>query len=68
MKLKNIVTMDDELTFTDIEVLNIKNEKQLDKAIAKNKILEIREKRNNLKIKLVIYYFLSAINTKVERR
>ncbi len=68
MKLKNIVTMDDELTFTDIEVLNIKNEKQLDKAIAKNKILEIREKRNNLQIKLVIYYFLSAINTKVERR
>lgn len=68
MKLKNIVTMDDELTFTDIEVLNIKNEKQLDKAIAKNKILEIREKRNNLQIKLVIYYFLSAINTRVERR
>ena len=67
MKLKNIVTMDDELTFTDIEVLNIKNEKQLDKAIAKNKVLEIREKRNNLQIKLVIYYFLSAINTKVER-
>ena len=68
MKLKNIVTMDDELTFTDIEVLNIKNEKQLEKAIAKNKVLEIREKRNNLQIKLVIYYFLSAINTKVERR
>ena len=68
MKLKNIVTMDDELTFTDIEVLNIKNEKQLDKAIAKNKVLKIREKRNNLQIKLVIYYFLSAINTKVERR
>ena len=68
MKLKNIFTMDDELTFTDIEVLNIKNEKQLDNAIAKNKILEIREKRNNLQIKLVIYYFLSAINTKVERR
>ena len=68
MKLKNIVTMDDELTFTDIEVLNIKNEKQLDKAIAKNKVLEIREKRNNLQIKLVIYYFLSAINTRVERR
>lgn len=68
MKLKNIVTMDDELTFTDIEVLNIKNEKQLEKAIAKNKVLEIREKRNNLQIKLVIYYFLSAINTRVERR
>lgn len=68
MKLKNIVTMDDELTFTDIEVLNIKNEKQLDKAIEKNKVLEIREKRNNLQIKLVIYYFLSAINTRVERR
>lgn len=68
MKLKNVVTMDDELTFTDIEVLNIKNEKQLDKAIAKNKVLEIREKRNNLQVKLVIYYFLSAINTKVERR
>ena len=68
MKLKNIVTMDDELTFTDIEVLNIKNEKQLDKAIAKNKVLKIREKRNNLQVKLVIYYFLSAINTKAERR
>ena len=68
MKLKNIVTMDDELTFTEIEVLNMKNEKQLDKAIEKNKVLEIREKRNNLQIKLVIYYFLSAINTRVERR
>ena len=31
MKLKNIVTMDEELTFRNVEILNIKNEKQLDK-------------------------------------
>ena len=30
MKLKNIVTMDEELTFRNVEILNIKNEKQLD--------------------------------------
>lgn len=48
MKLKNIVTMDDELTFTNVEIINIKNIKQLDKAIQKNKVLEIKEKRKNL--------------------
>lgn len=44
MKLKNIVTMDDELTFTDIEILKIKNERQLDKSIQNNKVLKIKEK------------------------
>ena len=44
MKLKNIVTMDEELTFRNVEILNIKNEKQLDKAIQKNKVLKIKEK------------------------
>lgn len=48
MKLKNIVTIDVELTFTDIEVLNIKNIKQLDRAIQKCKVLEIKEKRKNI--------------------
>ena len=33
MIIKNIVTMDDELTFINVEILNIKNIKQLDKAI-----------------------------------
>lgn len=48
MIIKNIVTMDDELTFTNVEILNIKNIRQLDKAIQKNKVLEIKEKRKNL--------------------
>lgn len=58
MKLKNIVTMDDELTFTDIEVLNIKNEKQLDKAIEKSKVLEIRENGTIYKLNssYIIFY------------
>ncbi len=60
MKLKNIVTMDEELTFRNVEILNIKNEKQLDKAIQKNKVLKIKEKNiiYNLNSSYIIFYQL----------
>ena len=60
MKIKNIVTMDEELTFTDIEVLNIKSEKQLDRAIRNNKILKIKEngKIYKLNSSYIIFYQL----------
>lgn len=43
MKIKSIVTMDDELTFIDAEIINIKNTKKLDKAIQQGKVVEIKE-------------------------
>ena len=60
MKLKNIVTMDEELTFRNVEILNIKNEKQLDKAIQNNKLLKIKEKNiiYNLNSSYIIFYQL----------
>lgn len=61
MKLKNIVTMDDELTFTDIEILKIKNERQLDKSIQNNKVLKIKEKNGEiykLNSSYIIFYQL----------
>lgn len=60
MKLKNIVTMDEELTFRNVELLNIKNEKQLDKAIQNNKVLKIKEKNiiYNLNSSYIIFYQL----------
>ena len=60
MKLKNIVTMDEELTFRNVEILNIKNEKQLDKAIQNNKVLKIKEKNiiHNLNSSYIIFYQL----------
>lgn len=60
MKLKNIFTMDEELTFRNVEILNIKNEKQLDKAIQKNKVLKIKEKNiiYNLNSSYIIFYQL----------
>ena len=60
MRLKNIVTMDEELTFRNVEILNIKNEKQLDKAIQKNKVLKIKEKNiiYNLNSSYIIFYQL----------
>lgn len=58
MKIRSIVTMDGELTFTNIEVLNIKNEKQLDKAIEKSKGLKIRENGTIYKLNssYIIFY------------
>ncbi len=58
MKVSSIVTMDDELTFTNIEILNIKNIKQLDKAIQNNKVLEVKEKENIYKLNssYIIFY------------
>lgn len=61
MKLKSIVTMDDELTFTDIEILKIKNERQLDKSIKNNKVLKIKEKNGEiykLNSSYIIFYQL----------
>lgn len=60
MKLKNIVTMDEDLTFRNVEILNIKNEKQLDKAIRNNKVLKIKEKNiiYNLNSSYIIFYQL----------
>lgn len=58
MKVKSIVTMDDEITFKDIEILNINNTKQLDKAIQNNKVLEIKENENIYKLNssYIIFY------------
>ena len=61
MKVKNIVTMDDELTFLDVEILNCKNKRELDKAIRNNKILMIMDKRRNIQFEFNIYYILSII-------
>ena len=60
MRLKNIVTMDEELTFRNVEILNIKNEKQLDQAIQNNKVLKIKEKNiiYNLNSSYIIFYQL----------
>lgn len=58
MKVKSIVTMDDEITFNDIEILNVKNIKQLDKAIRNNKVLAIKEKGHiyRLNSSYIIFY------------
>ena len=60
MRLKNIDTMDEELTFRNVEILNIKNEKQFDKAIQNNKVLKIKEKNiiYNLNSSYIIFYQL----------
>lgn len=60
MKLKNILTMDDEIIFKNVNVLNIKNEKQLDKAIQNNKILKVEENGviYNLNSSYIIFYQL----------
>ena len=52
--------MDEELTFRNVEILNIKNEKQLDKAIQNNKVLKIKEKNiiYNLNSSYIIFYQL----------
>lgn len=58
MKLKSIVTVDNELTFTNVEILNMKNIKQLDKAIQNNKVIEIRENNETYKFNssYIIFY------------
>lgn len=60
MRLKNIVTMDNEIIFENVEILNIKNEKQLDKAIQNNKILNVEENGviYNLNSSYIIFYQL----------
>ena len=61
MKVKNIVTMDEEITFIDAEILNCKNKRQLDKAIRNNKVIMIMDKRRNIQFEFNIYYILSII-------
>lgn len=58
MKIKSIVTVDNELTFTNVEILNMKNIKQLDKAIQNNKVIEIRENSETYKFNssYIIFY------------
>lgn len=58
MKIKSIVTMDDELTFIDAEIINIKNTKKLDKAIQQGKVVEIKEngKIYKLNSSYIIFY------------
>ena len=64
MKVKNIVTMDEELTFLDAEILNCKNKRQLDKAIRNNKVIMIMDKRRNIQFEFDIHYILSIIRSK----
>ncbi len=64
MKVKNIVTMDEELTFLDAEILNCKNKRELDKAIRNNKILMVMDKRRNIQFEFDIHYILSIIRSK----
>lgn len=66
MKVKNIVTMDEELTFLDVEILNCKNKRELDKAISNNKILMIMDKRRNIQFELDIHYILSIMKEGVK--
>lgn len=58
MKIKSIVTMDDELTFVDAEIVNIKNTKKFDKAIQQGKVVEIKEngKIYKLNSSYIIFY------------
>lgn len=58
MKIKSIVTMDDELTFVDAEIVNIKNTKKLDKAIQQGKVVEIKENGKTYKLNssYIIFY------------
>lgn len=67
MRLKNIVTMDNEIIFENVEILNIKNEKQLDKAIQNNKILNVEENGviYNLNSSYIIFYQLWIYKGKV---
>ena len=43
IKISSIVTMDDECTYKNVEVKNIKSLEELDKAIEENKVLTIIE-------------------------
>lgn len=58
MKIKSIITMDDELTFVDAEIVNIKNTKKLDKAIQQGKVVEIKENGKTYKLNssYIIFY------------
>ena len=58
MKIKSIVTMDDELTLVDVEVLNVKNVRRLDKAIKKGKIIVVKENKKvyRLNSSFIVFY------------
>ncbi len=58
MRIASIVTMDEQLTFNNIEIENVNNINELDQAIADGKVLTVIE--NSTKYKLnstyIIYY------------
>lgn len=58
MRIASIVTMDEQITFNNIEIENVNNINELDQAIADGKVLTVIE--NSTKYKLnstyIIYY------------
>lgn len=58
MKLTNITTMDEEITFKNVEIENINTIEELDNAIAEGKVLSVVEdkKRYKLNSLYIIYY------------
>ncbi len=58
MKIKSIVTMDDELTFVDVEVLNVKDVRKLDRAIEKGKVIVVKENKKvyRLNSSFIVFY------------
>lgn len=58
MKLSNITTMDEEITFKNVEIENINTIEELDNAIAEGKVLSVVEdkKRYKLNSQYIIYY------------
>lgn len=59
MKVKTIVTVDEELNFFDVEI-DCKNKKELDKRIANSKIIQIKEGGRifNLNSSYIFFYEL----------
>lgn len=58
MKVTNITTMDEEITFKNAEIENINTAKELDNAIADGKVLSIIEDKKKYKLNslYIIYY------------
>lgn len=58
MKVTNITTMDEEITFKNAEIENINTAEELDNAIADGKVLSIIEDKKKYKLNslYIIYY------------
>lgn len=58
MKVTNITTMDEEITFKNAEIENIDTAEELDNAIAEGKVLSIIEDKKKYKLNslYIIYY------------